>query len=100
MTRMFATTIAATALALGGVAHAQVDAKKAEATAKQAGCLSCHAVSTKKTGPALKEVAKKYKGASVDKMVADVKANKEHADDVKEWKDDDIKTVAAWIATL
>lgn len=100
MNRTLAALLAAAGIAVAGAAHAQVDAKKAEATAKQAGCLSCHAVSTKKTGPALREVAKKYKGVSVDKMVADVKANKEHADDVKEWKDDDIKTVVAWIATL
>jgi cytochrome c551/c552 len=97
---MLSTTIAAAVLALGGAAHAQVDAKKAEATAKQIGCLSCHAISTKKTGPALKEIAKTVKGAPVDKVVASVKANKEHADDVKEWKDDDLKLVVSWIATL
>jgi cytochrome c len=100
MKRTIAAILATVGLALAGGVHAQVDAKKAEATAKQAGCLSCHAVGTKKTGPALREVAKKYKGGSIDKMVGDIKSNKEHADDVKEWKDDDLKLVASWIATL
>ena len=92
-------TIAAAGLALGGVAHAQVDAKKAEATAKELGCLACHAVGSKKVGPAFKEVAKKYKGAP-DKMVADLKASKDHADAVKDAKDADLKLVASWIASL
>ena len=99
MKRMLATTIAAAALALGSVAHAQVDAKKAEATAKELGCLACHAVGTKKVGPSFKEVAKKYKGAP-DKMVADLKASKDHADVVKGAKDDDLKLVASWVASL
>jgi cytochrome c551/c552 len=100
MKRVPAAIFAVAALGLVGVANAQVDAKKAEATAKQMGCLSCHAISTKKTGPALKEVAKTVKGTPVDKVVASLKANKEHADDVKEWKDDDLKLVVSWIATL
>ena len=32
-----------------------------EAAAKSAGCLNCHAVDTKKVGPAFKDVAKKDK---------------------------------------
>jgi cytochrome c551/c552 len=100
MPRTLAALAAVAVIAASGIVHAQVDAKKAEATAKEAGCLSCHAIGSKKTGPALREVAKKYKGGPVDKMVADIKANKEHADDVKDWKDADLKTVAAWIQTL
>lgn len=100
MHRTLAAFLAVAGLAVAGVAHAQVDAKKAEATAKEAGCLSCHAVGSKKTGPALREVAKKYKGGSADKMIADIKANPEHKDDVKDWKDGDLKLIAAWIQTL
>jgi cytochrome c551/c552 len=100
MHRTLAAFLAVAGLAFAGAAAAQVDAKKAEATAKEAGCLSCHAVGSKKTGPALREVAKKYKGASADKMIADIKANPEHKDDVKDWKDGDLKLVAAWIQTL
>ena len=99
MKRIFTTTIAAAALALGSVAHAQVDAKKAEATAKELGCLACHAVGSKKVGPSFKEAAKKYQGAP-DKLVADLKASKDHADAVKGAKDDDLKLVASWIGTL
>lgn len=100
MHRTLVALAGAAAIASVGSAHAQVDAKKAEATAKEAGCLSCHAIGSKKTGPALREVAKKYKGGSVDKMVADIKANPEHKDDVKDWKDADLKLVAAWVQTL
>lgn len=102
MKRTFVATLAAASLALlaAPASQAQVDAKKAEAKAKEIGCLSCHNIGSKKTGPALREVAKKYKGGSLDKMVADIKANKEHVDDVKEWKDDDLKLVAAWVQSL
>lgn len=99
MKRMLVATLAVTGLALGSIAHAQVDAKKAEATAKELGCLACHAVGSKKVGPSFKESAKKYKGAP-DKLVADLKASKDHADAVKGVKDDDLKLVASWIASL
>jgi cytochrome c len=99
MKPMLVTIAAAAGLALGGVAQAQVDAKKAEATAKELGCLACHAVGTTKVGPAFREVAKKYKGAP-DKLVADLKASKDHADAVKGAKDDDLKLVASWVAAL
>jgi cytochrome c len=99
MKRLLATTIAAAGFALGTVAHAQVDAKKAEAAAKDLGCLACHAVGTKKVGPSFKEAAKKYKGAP-DKLVTDLKASKDHADAVKGAKDDDLKLVASWIASM
>ncbi|HSD53657.1 MAG TPA: cytochrome C [Burkholderiales bacterium] len=99
MRRTLVATLAAAGLALAGAAHAQVDAKKAEATAKELGCLACHAVSSKKVGPAFKEVAKKFKGAP-DKLVADLKANKDHVDVVKDAKDADLKLVASWIASM
>ena len=48
---------AAAALALTtGVASAD------QALAQKSGCLSCHQVAKKVVGPALKDVAKKYKG--------------------------------------
>jgi cytochrome c len=46
----------AAGLAFAGAANAQ------EALAKSSGCLNCHAVDTKKMGPAFKDVAAKYKG--------------------------------------
>ncbi len=50
------TLVASIGLAAGNLAHAQ------EALAKSSGCLNCHAVDTKKMGPAFKDVAAKYKG--------------------------------------
>ena len=47
-----------------------VDADAAQATAKQNGCLKCHAVDKKKDGPAYRDIAAKYKG-------------KDHAETVK-----------------
>jgi len=99
MKRMPVTMIAAAGLALGSVAHGQVDAKRAEAMAKELGCLVCHAVGSKKVGPSLKEAAKKYRGAP-DKLIADLRASRDHADALKGAKDDDLKLVASWIGSL
>ena len=49
---------AAAVLAANGIAMAQ----DGEAVVKSSGCLNCHAVDSKKIGPAFKEVAAKYKG--------------------------------------
>ena len=84
-------------LAAGGV-HAQ-DAKMAEAKAKEAGCLGCHAVGSAKVGPSFRDVAKKF-GKQGDKILAAVKADKTHADVIKGVKDDDLKLIANWIASL
>jgi cytochrome c551/c552 len=48
----------------GGIdrAGAAGAASAQEALAKSDGCLNCHAVDTKKVGPAFKDVAAKYKG--------------------------------------
>ncbi len=99
MNRKLTAAIAGTglALAMGGV-QAQ-DAKMAEAKAKEAGCLGCHAVGSKKVGPAFREVAKKYPNQG-DKIAAAVKADKTHADVVKGLKDDDLKLIANWIGSL
>jgi len=99
MTDRLVTTIVGIGLALAmGSTQAQ-DAKMAEAKAKEAGCLECHAVSSKKVGPAFKEVAKKFPKQG-DKILAAVKADKNHADMIKDVKDADLKTVADWIASL
>ena len=95
-----ATTIIVAGLALavgGGEALAQ-DAKQGEAKAQQANCLVCHAVSGQKIGPAYRDVAKQY--GSGDKIVAAVKADKNHAAQLKGISDDDLKLIANWIAGL
>jgi cytochrome c len=50
--------VAAAVLTAGGAAMAA----SGEEIVKSSGCLNCHAVDTKKMGPAFKEVAAKYKG--------------------------------------
>ena len=48
--------VASIALGAAGAASAQ------EELAKSSGCLNCHAIDSKKIGPAFKDVAAKYKG--------------------------------------
>ena len=98
MTRMLATIIGAGLSVAVGIAFAQ-DAKVAEAKAKEAGCLGCHAVASQKVGPAFRDVAKKFPKQG-DKVLAAVKADKNHADMIKDVKDDDLKLITNWIASL
>ena len=84
--------VAAAGLAAAGVASAQED------LAKSSGCLNCHAVDTKKIGPAFKDVAKKLKGKSDADIVADIKAQKPHAS-IKA-SDADLAKIAKWIQSL
>ena len=59
-------SIATLAIGLCGIltnASAQaVDVAAAEAQLKDSKCTKCHAVSSKKDGPSMKEIAAKYKG--------------------------------------
>jgi len=98
MTRTLAAIIGAGLSVAVGIAFAQ-DAKMAEAKAKEAGCLGCHAVASQKVGPSFRDVAKKFPKQG-DKIVAAVKADKNHADVIKDVKDDDLKLIANWIASL
>ena len=84
--------VAAASMACAGVASAQ------EALAKSSGCLNCHAVDTKKVGPAFKDVAAKFKGKSDADVVAALKAAKTHA--AVKASDDDLKSLAKWILSL
>ena len=66
----------ASALTMAGLAHAQSgpDVLKAK------GCLNCHAMDTKKVGPAYKDVAAKYKGnkGATSMLVSKLKDGKGH----------------------
>jgi cytochrome c len=55
-------------------------AQSAEGLLKSKGCLGCHAMDTKKVGPAYKDVAAKYKGdnKAEGKLVAALKEGKGH----------------------
>jgi cytochrome c len=96
--RLVATIFAAGLSLVTGSVQAQ-DAKLAEAKAKEAGCLGCHAVGTKKVGPSFRDVAKKYPKQG-DKILAALKADKDHADAIKDVKSDDLKLIADWIGSL
>jgi cytochrome c551/c552 len=61
--------------------------------------MACHAVGSRKVGQSFKELGSKYRGGA-DKLMADLKANKDHADALKGTKDEDLRLIAAWIATL
>src|SRR5271169_2599036 len=55
--------VIAVVMAVGMVAGGAANAGEEE-LAKKSGCLNCHAVDTKKVGPAYKDVAAKFKGKS------------------------------------
>ena len=92
------TMMIAAVLAMGVLAAGSANAS--EALAKTDGCLTCHAVDTKKMGPAFKEVAKKYKGnaAAEGKLVEALSTAKGHPE-VKA-KGDDVKTLVKWVLSL
>lgn len=57
-------TIAAVAVILSSQAFAagKVDMAAGQALAQKSGCMACHSADKKIIGPALKDIAKKYKG--------------------------------------
>lgn len=90
MNKLLMTAAAAALLAATGIAQAQ----DGQAVAKDAGCLKCHQLSTKKTGPSIKSIAADYKKAGAkadDKAVAKMKEKHEPEDLQKVKNDGDIK---------
>jgi len=73
-------------------------ADSGEDLAKSSGCLGCHAIDTKKVGPAYKDVAKKFKGKPRADVVAAMRANPVHTS-VKV-SDKDLNEIAKWIQKL
>lgn len=92
--KSIAIALAAAGVFAAGIAQAQDGA----AVAQKAGCMTCHAVDTKKMGPSFKDAAAKLKGKSDADIVAAIKGAKPHAS--SKASDDDLKTIAAWIKTL
>ena len=88
----------AAVLATGMLATGAAYADSGEELAKSSGCLGCHAVDTKKIGPAYKDVAKKFKGKSRADVVAAMKAASVHAS-VKV-SDKDLSEIVEWIQKL
>ena len=91
-------SIVMTAVVVGALASAGLANAAGEDDAKKAGCLNCHAVDTKKVGPAFKEVGAKFAGKKDTDVVAAIKAAKPHAS--LKASDDDLKSIGAWILTL
>jgi len=85
-----------TAVGLAGAGFAQ--AQDGAALAQKSGCMTCHAVDTKKMGPSFKDIGAKFKGKSDADIVAAVKASKPHAS--SKASDDDLKALGKWILSL
>jgi cytochrome c len=85
-----------TAVGLAGAGLAQ--AQDGAALAQKSGCMTCHAVDTKKMGPAFKDVAAKFKGKKDADVVAAIKASKPHAS--SKASDADLQALGKWILSL
>jgi cytochrome c len=83
--------VAAAALFAGGTASAQED------LAKASGCTNCHAVDTKKVGPAFKDVAKKYKGQADAEKTLTTKLTEGKGHPAVKAKPDDVAKLVKWV---
>jgi cytochrome c len=93
--KMIVLTLAASiTLVAAGTASAQ------EALAKSSGCLNCHAVDTKKMGPAFKDISAKYKGKAdaEAKLVTEISTGKGHP--AVKASPDDVKSLVKWVLSL
>ncbi len=88
--------VAVTAAALGsaGAAVAQ------EALAKSSGCLNCHAVDTKKMGPAFKDIAAKYKGKADAEATLVTKLTTAKGHPEVKASPDDVKSLVKWVLAM
>jgi cytochrome c len=86
--------MAAAAMAAAGIASAQQE------LAQKSGCLTCHAVDTKKMGPSFKDVAAKYKGKAdaEAKLVGELTSGKGHP--AVKASPDDVKSLVKWILSM
>jgi cytochrome c len=90
MKLMTLAVVAAVGLTATGVAQANAE------LAKKAGCMTCHAVDSKKMGPSFQDVAKKYKGnaAAETELFTKLKAGKGHP--AVKASDEDLKAIVKW----
>jgi cytochrome c len=91
MKSMLVAVAGAALLAGAGVATAQED------LAKSAGCMGCHAVDTKKVGPAFKDVAKKYKGQADAEKTLTTKLTEGKGHPAVKAKPDDVAKLVKWV---
>ena len=104
----FALAVASVLLCLDAAAF---DPSAAESLAHRSGCNKCHAVEKKKDGPALRDVAAKYRGDAhaEDKLIKHVTSgemvkfddgHKEEHKKVKTQDPDQTKNLVDWILSL
>lgn len=96
MKKLLTVLAAVGGLMIAGAAQADAELAKAK------GCLTCHAVDTKKMGPAFKEVAAKNKGnkdaaAKLAAGLAEGKASSGKAHPKAKATDEEIKKLVAWV---
>ncbi len=90
--------VMAAVIAAGLVAVGSASAQDGAALAQKDGCMTCHAVDTKKMGPSFKDAAAKLKGKSEADVVATIKAAKPHAS--SKASDADLAAIGKWIQSL
>jgi cytochrome c len=95
---MMKSIVIAAAVAVGVLAAGMANAQDSAALAQKSGCMTCHAVDTKKMGPSFKESAAKLKGKSDADVLAAIKGSKAHGG-VKA-PDADLTALGKWIQTL
>ena len=78
------------------------DADAAQALARQNNCFRCHAVDTKKMGPAWKDVAARLKGKkdAQDFLIMHLTTGREGHPVIKAKSPDDTKNLVDWILSL
>ena len=86
--------VASIAFWAAGAASAQ------EALAKSSGCLNCHAVDTKKVGPAFKDVAAKYKGKADAEATLQEKISSAKGHPAVKASADDVKSLVKWVLSM
>lgn len=103
MKALLLTVVTAGSLMIAGQAVAN------QALAQKSGCLACHGVDKKVLGPALKDIAAKYKGdkSAEGKLVEKVKKGGSGVwgpmpmpANSPQVKDGDIQTIVKWILSL
>jgi cytochrome c len=91
-------TVIAVAVTLG--AFAPVAANAQEALAKSSGCLTCHALDTKKVGPAFKDVAAKYKGKDNTETMLNAKVGAAKGHPKVKASEEDVNKLVKWILAM
>jgi cytochrome c len=86
--------IASIGLATAGPALAQ------ESLAQSSGCLACHAIDTKKMGPAFKDIAAKYKGKPDAAAMLSAKLSDAKGHPAVKASPDDVKKLVSWVLSL